>query len=49
MRVILWHYLLTIAEAQKQEAMQAAEAGSQAMANMGKAPQQVQDSIGDAL
>jgi hypothetical protein len=37
------------AEAQKQEAMQAAEAGSQAMANMGKAPQQVQDSIGDAI
>jgi hypothetical protein len=37
------------AEAQKQEAAQALEAGSQAAANMGKAPQQMQDSIGDAL
>jgi hypothetical protein len=37
------------AEAEKQEAAAAAEAGSQAMANMGKAPQQVQDSIGDAI
>jgi hypothetical protein len=36
-------------QAQKQEAMQAAESASQAAANMGKAPQSMQDSIGEAL
>jgi hypothetical protein len=37
------------AQAEQAQMMQAMESGSQAMANMGKAPQQVQDSIGDAL